>query len=103
MGSLGGVPMKPITKHTRFAEILKRAEIVFRHPDDFEFDRFEIEEVGIFHNTLLEPSGVIPVVYILWGELPNGNRGKCIQFIKEEPVDDYERRNGYVPKGYHRV
>jgi|WetSurMetagenome_2_1015567.scaffolds.fasta_scaffold03817_9 hypothetical protein len=88
--------MKKVTNSTRFADICKRAEIVFRNPDDFQFDRFETEEVAIFDRTVLRPD-LIYVTYILWGILPNGNRGKCLQFTKEESAVEYERRNGVCP------
>ena len=94
--------MKVVTKKTRFAEIAERAQIVWRHPDEFEFDRFEIEEVAILHGSVLQPN-LIPVVYILWGVLPKGNRAKSLQFVKHETVDEYERRNGHVPEGYNRL
>jgi hypothetical protein len=74
---------------TKWDEIFKRAEIVWRDPDYFK--NFEVEEVGIMTD-LFVPNMVV-VSYILWGTRYNGRREKCCKYSERRPADEPDNRN----------
>lgn len=74
---------------TKWDDIYKRAEIVWRDPNYFK--NFEVEEVGVLTD-LFVPNMVV-VSYILWGTRYNGRREKCCKYTERVKIEP-DNHNG---------
>jgi hypothetical protein len=83
----------------RLSKIMKRASIVWSHPDDFDFFSFSKEEVSVEYTPYADQ--VLVVSYILWGVTARGIRKKVCKYEDEELKEDYKRRTGSLPERKH--